>query len=294
MPPKFSCGQCSKRLRRDGSCPTEGCAKFRPSRRASCKLSQSKCGMCSKSVRLDGSCSSGECRNFKPSHRVLTKWRKETVAHWRAITPKSSMTPRPARSSRISSQASPAGPSQECAVNVTGLASIPVHPAHAEPTATSAHNQPQQALVQAPPTQALSGLPLTSVAAATCASLLRPSSAHNQVRAFISQPKLLASSVQQMGPAVAHGVFATAHSILNRCSMVPAGAAPQVGAALLGVAGALTCPSYMRTDPEGMEEISSAAWRTWFQRCAGEEHQREARRIEPEWVMLLPFAHGLS
>ena len=289
MPPKFACSSCSKRLRRDGSCPSEGCPHFRAPQLKRRNHSKDVCGGCSHTVRFDGTCSTEQCVHFKPSCRTYSKWRKETVAHWKAITPKRTSTSPRAVGSREASKTAVAIRIQSPAVLKCGpVPQDSVACASCPPTAIAATSelQPSQRHLG----QAATGLPFISAAAATQVRMSPLSSQHRSIAAFISRPSLMESCCKEMGAVVSHSVMSTAHAILERCAVVPEGPADHVGAALLGVAAALSCPTFIIVGRNNVEHDSSSAWRVWLEQTAGIEHIQDVLRLQPRWLMVLPFA----
>ena len=291
MAPKFACTSCSKRVRADGSCPSEGCPCFRQSMRGQSTRSKDHCSKCHKRLRVDGTCAQEGCSNFKPSYRGYSKWRKETVARWKVMTPKRTSTSSRSVARRLSAKTCVANEGSNISAASAGTH---VESVSCEAAGVTADKRSERQSLHELTRRTATGLPFGSVAAATQRRLLPSAHAHRNIAAYISRPSLLEESAHVMGAAVAHCVLFTAHAILERCMAVPEGPTASVGAALLGVAAALSCPTFVLAVHDDGEEVSSATWRAWFRRSAGQEHLSSVLCLEPQWLMLMPFAHDLS
>ena len=293
MPPKFSCNSCCKRLRRDGSCPSEGCSKFRPSQRAHSKHSKDTCSGCCHRLRLDGTCDNEQCDKFQPSLRGYRKWRKETVTRWKSMTPKRASTSSQLVLRRMRTKtcivspipSSSAMPAQEAIHHGTSGTIT------SEARTTKSDPQPCDPPSLSHANRTATGLPIGPTARASHIKPMASSSMHRSVAAYLSRPSFMESCAQEMGAAVSHGVMATAHSILERCIDIPAGPPDQVAAALLGIAAALTCPTFSIARNHDVDIESSLVWRAWLEQTAGIEHIQNVLKLQPQWLMLMPFAY---
>jgi len=162
---------------------------------------------------------------------------------------------------------------------------------HVEARTIKSDLQPCDPPSQSQHNRTATGLPTGPTASASHISAMALSPMHRRVAAYLSRPGFMDSCAREMGAAVSHGVMATAHSILERCTDIPAGPPDQVAAALLGIAAALTCPTFSIARNDDVDIDSSMAWRAWLEQTAGIEHMQNVLNLQPQWLMMMPFAY---